>query len=104
MGVATTKLGKFLAPHIQRHGTRILSTGFNMSEQEASSKVNSVLTVAAGAVEGFSTVYNGLETSASILAQSLKDNTVKVVNHKWVSNYIWFGSSLLNFVTIIKDA
>lgn len=81
MGIATSKLGKFLAPHIQKRGTQILQTAFNMSEQEASSKVNAVLTVAAGAVEGFSTVYEGLEKSALVLGKSLKDNTVKVVHH-----------------------
>lgn len=41
-----------------------------------------VLSVAAGAVEGFSTVYHGLEKSASILGNNLKDNTVKIVAHK----------------------
>lgn len=59
----------------------MLKTAFNMTEQEASSKVSAVLTVAAGAVEGFSTVYEGLEQSASILGHSLKENTVRVVNH-----------------------
>lgn len=81
VGCATSKLGKFLAPHIQKRGTQVLKTAFNMSEQEASSKVSAVLAVAAGAVEGFSTVYEGLEQSATILGQSLKENTVKVVHH-----------------------
>lgn len=81
MGAATSKLGKFLAPHIQKRGTQVLKTAFNMSEQEAASKVSAVLAVAAGAVEGFSTVYEGLERSAVVLGQSLKENTVKVVQH-----------------------
>lgn len=46
--------------------------------------MNGLLTVAAGAVEGFVTVYDGLEQSASILGQSLSDSTVKVVQHKSV--------------------
>lgn len=53
-----------------------------MSEREASDKMKGILTVAAGAVEGFSTVYRGLETSASILGNNLKENTVKIVEHK----------------------
>ncbi|KAJ8981557.1 hypothetical protein NQ317_009817 [Molorchus minor] len=73
----------FLAPHIQKQGTRVLTTGFKMSEQEATDKIKSIFTVTAGAVEGFSTVYNGLGTSASILANSLKQNTVKIVDHKY---------------------
>lgn len=83
LGVATSKLGHFLAPHIQRQGTKLLSKGFNMSEAEASSKVNGVLTVAAGAVEGFGTIYTGLETSASILGSNLKENSVRIVKHKY---------------------
>ncbi|KAJ8959529.1 hypothetical protein NQ314_006266 [Rhamnusium bicolor] len=83
VGMATMRLGQFLAPHIQKQGTRLLATGFKMSEQEASDKMKGVLRVAAGAVEGFSTVYRGLETSASILASNLKENTVKIVEHKY---------------------
>lgn len=42
-----------------------------------------VLTVAAGAVEGFGTVYNGLEKSAGILGKNLSENSVKIVEHKY---------------------
>lgn len=42
-----------------------------------------VLTVAAGAVEGFGTVYTGLEESAAVLGTSLSDNSVKVIKHKY---------------------
>ncbi|XP_063911841.1 protein spartin isoform X2 [Zophobas morio] len=83
VGVATVKLGHFLAPHIQKQGTRLLTSGFKMSQEDASAKMKGVMTVAAGAVEGFSTVYCGLEHSAQILGQSLKENTVKVVQHKY---------------------
>lgn len=83
VGQGTMKLGHYLAPHIQKQGTKLLRSGFHMSETEASEKMKSILTVAAGAVEGFTTVYRGLETSAGILGRSLKDNTVKVVEHKY---------------------
>jgi spartin len=59
-----------------------LTTAFRLSEEDASAKMKGVMTVAAGAVEGFSTVYCGLENSALILGKSLKENTVKVVQHK----------------------
>lgn len=83
IGFATQALGRFLAPHIQTQGTKLLTSGFKYSEEEASSRMSGILTVAAGAVEGFATVYDGLEQSASILGQSLSDNTVKVVQHKY---------------------
>lgn len=82
VGLATTRLGHYLAPHIKKQGTRLLTSGFKLSEAEATNKVDDVFTVAAGAIEGFSTVYKGLETSASILGQNLKNNSVKIVQHK----------------------
>lgn len=75
-------LGRYLAPHIQKQGTKLLSSTCNLTEQEASNKMDGVLDVAAGAVEGFGTVYDGLERSARILAGSLANNTVKIVEHK----------------------
>ena len=78
----TTKLGEYLAPHIQTQGTKLLKSTLSYSDEEASSKVKHILTVAGGAVEGFSTIYKGLETSAYILGQSFKENTVKIVHHK----------------------
>lgn len=45
--------------------------------------MNGVLTVAAGAVEGFGTVYAGLEQSAGILGKNLGDNSVKIIGHKY---------------------
>ncbi|XP_049820880.1 protein spartin isoform X2 [Aethina tumida] len=98
VGIATMKLGQFLAPHIQKGGTKLLSSGLNMSEQEASNKMQGVLTVAAGAVEGFTTVYRGLETSASILGNNLKNNTVKIVQHKYGTDAGEFTDTSLNTV------
>lgn len=83
VGDATVRLGQYLAPHIQRQGTRLLTSGFNMDENEASNSMNGVLTVASGAVEAFSTIYGGLETSACILGSNLKNNSVKLVQHKY---------------------
>lgn len=75
-------LGRYLAPHIQKQGTKLLSSTCNLTEEEASNKMDGVLEVAAGAVEGLSTVYDGLEKSARLLTNSLANNTVKIVEHK----------------------
>lgn len=45
--------------------------------------MSDALTIAAGAVEGFSTVYTGLEQSAGLLGRSLSDNSVKIIEHKY---------------------
>lgn len=83
VGTATMALGRFLAPHIQRHGSALLAYGTGMSEQAASERMNGALTICAGAVEGFGTVYEGLERSASILGQSLSASTVQIVEHRY---------------------
>ncbi|XP_041762639.1 protein spartin isoform X1 [Anopheles merus] len=85
VGTATMALGRFLAPHIQRHGSALLAYGTGMSEQAASERMNGALTICAGAVEGFGTVYEGLERSASILGQSLSSSTVQIVEHRYGS-------------------
>lgn len=82
IGGATMALGRYLAPHIQRGGTKLLKKA-GVAEDTAADQVGGVLTIAAGAVEGFGTVYTGLEQSAKILGTSLADNTVQVVQYKY---------------------
>lgn len=57
MSEGTTRLGQFLASHIQKQGAKLLSSGFKISEDKASEKMQNALTIAAGAVEGFATIY-----------------------------------------------
>ncbi|XP_058823856.1 protein spartin isoform X2 [Topomyia yanbarensis] len=83
VGSATMALGRFLAPHIQKHGSDLLSYSTGMTAEDASEKVHGALTICAGAVEGFGTVYAGLEKSASILGTSLSQSTVQIVQHKY---------------------
>lgn len=85
VGTATMALGRFLAPHIQKHGSNLLSYSTGMSAEDASEKVHGALTICAGAVEGFGEVYTGLEKSASILGVSLSNSTVQIVQHKYGS-------------------
>lgn len=82
VGSATMALGQFLAPHIQKQGSRLLSHSFGISQEDASDRMSGVMTIAAGAVEGFGTVYSGLEKSASILGHNLSNNSVKIIEHK----------------------
>lgn len=83
VGKATMLLGRKVAPHIHKQGTRAISHFTGEKEKEASAKVDGVLEVAAGAVKGVSAVYMSLETAAGILATNVTDNTVKTVTHKY---------------------
>ncbi|CAG7725750.1 unnamed protein product [Allacma fusca] len=81
----TVKLGQYLAPHIQSKATQLYASATKTNEEKASEKVNQVLDVASGAFTGFSIVYSGLEDAAKVLANSLANNTVQVVNHRYGS-------------------
>ncbi|KAL5274543.1 SPG20 family protein [Megaselia abdita] len=83
VGSSTLSLGKFLSPHIQKHGSILLSKTLGVAEREAQDKMQGVLTVAAGAVEGFRTIYTSLENSAKILGNNLSNNSVKIIEHKY---------------------
>lgn len=83
VGSATLSLGQFLAPHIQKHGSTLLSKTLGVEETAAQEKMQGLLTVAAGAVEGFGTIYSSLEDSAKILGNNLSNNSVKIIEHKY---------------------
>ncbi|KAK6635739.1 hypothetical protein RUM44_000993 [Polyplax serrata] len=83
LGLATSALGKYLSPFIQKQGSKLLASTTNMEEKEASRKITSTLHAASNVAEGISIIYGGLETAASILARSLCNNTVQIVEYKY---------------------
>ncbi|KAH8288662.1 hypothetical protein KR054_007460, partial [Drosophila jambulina] len=83
VGTASLAVGRYLAPHVQEQGAKLLQKGFGYESSEANSTMEGALTIAAGAVEGVSTVLDGLETSAKILGCSLSENSVKIIEHKY---------------------
>lgn len=80
--MATAALGRYLGPHIQNQSSKLLTSVTNMSELEATQTVDSALNTVTNAVEGVSIIYGGLETAANILARSLSNNTVKIIEYK----------------------
>ncbi|XP_025409408.1 protein spartin [Sipha flava] len=86
IGTASCALGKFLAPHVHKGGTKILSGVTSMDKDTASKQMTNVLDIAAGAIEGFGIVYDGLEKSGIMLGNSISNNTVLIVRHKFGNN------------------
>lgn len=82
VGGAMTCFGKFLAPHVQRQGSRLLNVA-GMESSLAEETMIETLKIASGASDAISTIYSGLESSAGILGRNIADNTVKVVSHKY---------------------
>lgn len=83
VGVAMTSFGKYLAPHVQKQGSKLLSYASGMESQRAEDTMTETLKIVSGAADGISTIYGGLETSAGILGRNLADNTVKIVEYKY---------------------
>lgn len=82
VGSASVAIGRFLAPHIQHQGANLLQKTCGYDQQQANCKMEGAFTLAAGAMEGFSTIVDGLEKSAAILGNSLSENSVKIIEHK----------------------
>ncbi|KAK7595403.1 hypothetical protein V9T40_013228 [Parthenolecanium corni] len=83
VGAATYSLGQYLAPHIKEKGSQLLINVAGVDQNEASGKIDALFNVSASAVEGLTTVYQGLEQSARIFGGSLSNNTVQIVKHRY---------------------
>lgn len=83
VGGAMTSFGQYLAPHVQKQGSKLLTYASGMENEKAEQTMTETLKIASGAAEAISTIYNGLETSAGLLGSSIANNTVKVVEHKY---------------------
>jgi len=83
LGKATMAIAREAAPHIKEHGSKILPQSLKTQDTSGRSKLDDIATVAAGGLAGFGTVYMGLESAAGILAKSLADETVTVVQHRY---------------------
>ncbi|XP_078401434.1 spartin a isoform X2 [Cetorhinus maximus] len=81
--VAST-VGKELAPHVKKHGSKLIPEAI---KKDNSSKANldGALVVAASGVQGFATVWNGLERAAKCIAKNVTAETVHTVKHKYGS-------------------
>lgn len=86
LGNLTVALGRQLAPHVKKQGERALSAVFKTDTVDSKKKMDDVMIVAAGGLQGFSTIYMGLESAARSLARCLTNETVQIVNHKYGGN------------------
>jgi hypothetical protein len=86
IGTASCAVGKFLAPHVHKSGTKILTGITSMDKDAASRQMTNAFDIAAGAIEGFGIVYDGLEKSGIMLGNSISNNTVLIVRHKFGNN------------------
>ena len=88
---ATVKVSGFVADRVGNLTKSLASYLANKATPTSSSSVGTkksgamayLVDAARGGLIGYGTVYNGLETSAKVLGANVKQNSVKVVSHKY---------------------
>ncbi|XP_019385611.1 PREDICTED: spartin isoform X2 [Crocodylus porosus] len=75
-------VGKELAPHVKKHGSKLVPESLK-KDKDGKSTFDGALVVAASGIQGFSTVWQGLESAAKCIAKSVSSETVDTVKHKY---------------------
>merc|ERR1711988_208956 len=74
------KLSKSLASYLANKAT---PSSASVGTNKKSGAMAYLVDAARGGLIGYGTVYNGLESSAKVLGANIKENSVKVVSHKY---------------------
>ncbi|XP_063059174.1 spartin a isoform X2 [Engraulis encrasicolus] len=83
-GIATVadRVGKELAPHIKKHGSKLIPESLKRNK-DGQSNMDGALMVASSSIQGLSTVWTSMETAAKCIGKSLATETVSTVRHKY---------------------
>ncbi|XP_074842724.1 spartin isoform X2 [Carettochelys insculpta] len=75
-------VGKELAPHVKKHGSKLVPDSLK-KDKDGKSTFDGAMVVAASGIQGFSTIWQGLECAAKCIATSVSTETVHTVKHKY---------------------
>lgn len=86
-GVCTVAncVGKELAPHVKKHGSKLVPESLKR-DKDGKSTLDGAMVVAASSVQGFSTVWQGLECAAKCIVNNVSAETVQTVRYKYGHN------------------
>ncbi|CAH6779070.1 Spg20 [Phodopus roborovskii] len=86
-GVCTVAncVGKELAPHVKKHGSKLVPESLKR-DKDGRSTLDGAMVVAASSVQGFSTVWQGLECAAKCIVNNVSAETVQTVRYKYGHN------------------
>ncbi|KAM9192682.1 spartin isoform 2-T3 [Dugong dugon] len=82
-GVCTVAncVGKELAPHVKKHGSKLVPESLK-KDRDGRSTLDGAMVIAASSVQGFSTVWQGLECAAKCIVNNVSAETVQTVRYK----------------------
>ncbi|XP_051718591.1 spartin b isoform X3 [Ctenopharyngodon idella] len=75
-------VGRELAPHVKKHGGKLIPESLK-KDRDGRSNIDGAMVVAASGVQGFATMWTGLEVAAKNIAKSVAAETVTTVKHKF---------------------
>ncbi|XP_065757809.1 spartin isoform X2 [Muntiacus reevesi] len=75
-------VGKELAPHVKKHGSKLVPESLK-KDRNGKSTLDGAMVVAASSVQGFSTVWQGLECAAKCIVNNVSAETVQTVRYKY---------------------
>uniref|UniRef100_A0A3Q3WRY9 Spartin n=1 Tax=Mola mola TaxID=94237 RepID=A0A3Q3WRY9_MOLML len=83
-GVCTVAgcVGRELAPHVKKHGGKLIPESMK-KDKDGRSNIDGAMVVAASGVQGFATMWTGLEVAAKNITTSVAAETVTTVKHKF---------------------
>nr|XP_057936367.1 spartin-like isoform X1 [Doryrhamphus excisus] len=83
-GVCTVAgcVGRELAPHVKKHGGKLIPESMR-KDKDGRSNIDGAMVVAASGVQGFATMWTGLEVAAKNITTSVASETVTTVKHKY---------------------
>uniref|UniRef100_A0A250Y408 Spartin n=1 Tax=Castor canadensis TaxID=51338 RepID=A0A250Y408_CASCN len=86
-GVCTVAncVGKELAPHVKKHGSKLVPESLK-KDKDGKSPLDGAMVVAASSIQGFSTVWQGLECAAKCIVNNVSAETVQTVRYKYGHN------------------
>nr|XP_058165464.1 LOW QUALITY PROTEIN: spartin-like [Dasypus novemcinctus] len=86
-GVCTVAncVGKELAPHVKKHGSKLVPESLK-KDKDGKSPLDGALVIAASSVQGFSTIWQGLECAAKCIVNNVSAETVQTVRYKYGHN------------------
>ncbi|XP_063807899.1 spartin isoform X2 [Pseudophryne corroboree] len=75
-------VGKELGPHVKNYGSKLLPESLK-KDKDGKSPLDGAMVVAASGVQGFATVWLGLEHAGKTIAKSVASETVHTVKYKY---------------------
>ncbi|XP_030237354.1 spartin b isoform X1 [Gadus morhua] len=85
-GVVTVAgcVGREMAPHVKKHGGKLIPESMK-KDKDGRSNIEGAMVVAASGVQGFATMWTGLECAAKNITTNVASETVTTVKHKYGS-------------------